>query len=281
MASHHEFSTRASGQTSDPIRMVIDGSGNVGIRTASPSYDLDVDGNINFTGNLTKGGSPFGGSSPWTTSGSNIYRSSGNVGIGTTSPGDLFTVGNNSSSDTGGTTSMSILAPGENADAIIYFGTQHNSDSSYSKKAAIIAEGVSTYSRSKLHFCLENTANNTSGSASLSHSRMAILNNGNVGIGTTTPSDRLTISGGALKVITPDPTTNFKVIDFRNPTFGIYALSNTVSAVGNTLEFNADDYNGGSTTTRDVLTLHPAGNVGIGDTTPSYKLDVNGTGRFT
>ena len=31
MASHHEFSTRASGQTSDPIRMVINGSGNVGI----------------------------------------------------------------------------------------------------------------------------------------------------------------------------------------------------------------------------------------------------------
>jgi len=24
-----------------------------------------------------------------------------------------------------------------------------------------------------------------------------------------------------------------------------------------------------------------AGNVGIGDTTPTYKLDVNGTGRFT
>ena len=107
--------------------------------------------------------------------------------IRTMSPGDLFTVGNNSSSDTGGTTSMSILAPGENADAIIYFGTQHNSDSSYSKKAAIIAEGFSTYSRSKLHFCLENTADNTSGSASLSHSRMAILNNGNVGIGTTSP----------------------------------------------------------------------------------------------
>ena len=60
---------------------------NVGINTSSPMYPLDVVGDINMST-----GSSFringvaqtfgGGSSPWTTSGSNIYRSSGQVNIG-------------------------------------------------------------------------------------------------------------------------------------------------------------------------------------------------------
>ena len=118
----------------------------------------------------------------------------GNVGIGTSSSTDLLTVGNNATTNTGGTTSMSILAPGENADAILYFGTQEQSNSSYAKKAAIIAEGITAHSRSKLHFCLDNTADNgSSNNASISNSRMTIQRDGNVGIGATSPDAKLDI----------------------------------------------------------------------------------------
>ena len=58
----------------------------MGIGRTDPSYDLDVVGDINFSGNLYKGGSLFPSPSPWTESGSNVYRSSGNVGIGLTNP---------------------------------------------------------------------------------------------------------------------------------------------------------------------------------------------------
>jgi hypothetical protein len=88
-------------------RLRIDSGGNVGIGTSSPAYPLDVTGNMNISSGLRANGSSGvsgqvltssgGGAmywstvsgtglSPWTTSGNDVYRSSGNIGIGTTTP---------------------------------------------------------------------------------------------------------------------------------------------------------------------------------------------------
>ena len=73
----------------------------------------------------------------------------------------------------------------------------------------MIAQGISSWSRSKLHFCLNNVADNTfsTQNATLSNSRMTIDYNGNVGINnTTTPQSMLhigncTVSGSAPVII--------------------------------------------------------------------------------
>jgi hypothetical protein len=66
-------------------------------------------------------------------------------------------------------------------------------------------------------------------------------------------------------------------MDFKNNDgYGIYVETANISNRGNTLYWKAMDYNFSSTTTHEVLTMHPEGRVGIGTTTPSVKLDVDG-----
>jgi hypothetical protein len=207
------------------------------------------------------GASNNSSSSPWTTSNSNIYYDSGNVGIGTTSPGNTLQV----------ISSIGEMVEFKNTST--YSRLVLNGATSTGCDLILRQNGTSKWGIANVGDDLYFLGNDN-----INNKYLTIKSNGNVGIGTTNPTEKLTISGGALKVITPDPTTNFKVIDFKNENeFGIYALSSSVPAVGNTLEFKADDYNGGSTYTRSVLTLHPRGNVGIGTTSPSYKLHVNGS----
>ena len=92
---------------------------------------------------------------------------------------------------------MVIRGSNEGDSAILYFGTPFDSNSAF--KAAIIAQGQSTYSRSKMHFCLDNTANNSSAyNASLSNIKMTINSFGYVGINNTNPIGMLTLGNSAL-----------------------------------------------------------------------------------
>jgi hypothetical protein len=88
---------------------------------------------------------------------------------------------------------------GEHDDAGIYLGTPFNSSSP--PKAAIIAKGASSWSKSRLHFCLDNTASNDAAyAAGINNSRMVIESDGRVGISPSvfTPSANLHVVGNVV-----------------------------------------------------------------------------------
>ena len=160
-------------------------------------------------------------------------------------------------------------------------------------------------------------ANNSSCQIFLDTSENNIGLTGKVGIGNTSPDQTLHVNGvAALAAKTVTGQSTFTQEPWANSTIalgnfgsigtqgsfrtslawnyergtdtGWYSLGiNSYGSAGGIdigndgILFRADATYGATAppTTRMILT--PAGDVGINDTSPSYKLDVNGTGRFT
>ena len=88
----------SNGQTSNILEVLsfdsntkylnIINDGKIGINNDNPTYNLDITGDINFTGNLTQNGNPFtGANSLWSLVNTNeVIYDGGFVGIGTNNP---------------------------------------------------------------------------------------------------------------------------------------------------------------------------------------------------
>ncbi|MFZ2226305.1 MAG: tail fiber domain-containing protein, partial [Candidatus Moraniibacteriota bacterium] len=178
----------------------------------------------------------------------------GNVGIGTTGPGyPLHVVGNEYVNGWRLGVTGSALTWNIGSD-VKYIGTNY---------------GAAINNETDGRMAFYTAPSGTAGNAATLTERLTILNSGNVGIGTTVPGAKLDIKGGADLAGSGLRLTYSQLATY----YWDIHRDNLISGTGDLLFDNAE---GGSATSRVVFKGN--GNVGIGTTSPLYKLDVKSTG---
>jgi hypothetical protein len=284
-------------------KMFISGSGNVGIGLTNPDYAKLMVAATNHTGfAVTRNGSNaaalylgnngndiariaannadlqigrdfIGTFTPYVT----VQNDSGNVGIGTTSPQSRLDLAPPVSQSTASTlgysanAQLNIRIPNSVGDVgqIVF-----TNDSAPTAGYASIGVVMTNSSGVGIGDIIMSTK--SVGSDAASTERMRIVNSGNVGIGTTSPDDKLEIEGGGIGINnTSDPYLRFResgtiVSDIFTDT----SANNLVvrGSSGHGVEILANGASEGAA----HLVVSGSGNVGIGTTSPSAKLEIAG-----
>ena len=225
-----------------------DSGGNVAINQATASYALDVNGVVNCTSLRFADGTSIS----TTPTGTVLLRDlnpaafnydvhvAGKVGIGTTSPAAKLHVDNT----TGGDDIKFETSTDHDLNFVLEAGTANNQFS------LRIPDEVD-----RLEFMAD------------SNIRMTLLDNGNFGIGTTNPTDNLTVGDGTSSVgITINKSVSGTgALEFENAgTDKCYIRCNSTED----LIFGTGD--------SDRVSILESGRVGIGTSNPSFKTEIVG-----
>ena len=227
------------------------------------------------------------------------YFTGGNVGIGNTSPPKALTVAGEISSSLSGNNNSTFRSTSGGARIILDSTTNETTTGIRFAEAGAI-EGSIIYDHS------DDSLDFRTGGADAT--RMTIDNAGNVGINNTDPQGRLHIDGATnginfgqmaswnrsfMGMNVKASSTNGRLTRIASSTtdYPVAIAFGYQDVAG----FGSEDSKGGinfitvgSNLSGDIdpdtysrMYIHKGGNIGINDTTPSYKLDVNGNGRFT
>lgn len=272
-----------TGSAGSPIAFALGGAevmrvtnGSLGVGTPTPTAKLDVQGGqINASGGLCIAGdcrTAWSNVSPWAASGSSINFNTGNVGIGTAAPSHA----------------LHIARTGADLNNLAYFNIKTTGTGGYGsgmyldsgtinggRKFAVLSSGNFDGVGAGKFNIYDVTANT---------SRLVIDAGGNVGIGTIVPTTvggasglsgtnlNVTSAANIARVIMTGATAaelhmikSSNAVNDRNYRF-------TVKASDLTLDQPADGY----ASAQHLMTWKNDGKVGIGTSTPAYKLDVSG-----
>ncbi|MBO3698679.1 hypothetical protein [Roseivirga sp. E12] len=225
-----------------------------------------------------------------------VYYTSGNVGIGTTSPSAKLQIQgadiplSGTVSQFGGNLLIATNSPqGADIGGSIGFGGRYSNSNAIWTFASIKGakdDNALGQGTGYMSFHTEYSG--------YSHERMRITSTGNVGIGTTSPQDRFQVSNGVISnqqnIVSNSVYTilnarsNRAVDDYgglNSEYFRMNLVTEGPSTTGGSSEHRKADLRFAlRNTTDDVfsdrLTVKSNGNVGIGTTSPNHMLDVAG-----
>ena len=208
----------------------------------------------------------------------------GNVGIGTTTPQEKLHI-----EGTGAASEMQILVSGASdtvghTAGIGLRAEGGESNSNVRVKGGIFFERIAgSFGNGKMILAVNSSVDNNS--ATVADHALTIDNNKNVGIGTSSPEDKLEVSGGSLKIktvasATLAPSIKLGRSDQANGNYENHISSQTGSGASQCkIEFKVCDTSATGRTT--LLSLDGGnnrsifqGNVGIGTTLPKTSLDI-------
>ena len=280
--------------TNNTQQMIILGSGNVGIGTATPGAVLEVNGTAKID-SILRGGVPTSGNYPGTltfsgsdayidasgTSGNMFLRtngslttvmtllSGGNVGIGTTTPADVLDVqgGNNRIRVGSGNGAGSGIVVGN-----ISSGGAGLWDTVYATTPS--ASNAIIYAGGAGNVLFGSPAAGVVAFGISGTEKMRLDTSGNVGIGTTTVSSVLDVMGDIRSENVGGSSANFIAtsvgtnanIQFSRAGYQAWFLGSP----NNSVDFGLSE---GSIGTYRIY-FQSGGNVGIGTTAPAYLLHV-------
>ena len=206
----------------------------------------------------------------------------GNVGIGTAVPASILTIWKQDDSHYAGTaanvSALTLFNPTNAGNVGSQINFSAGSQSATNRIGAAIGAGVTSSDTNGVSSYLTFATRNAVADAELAE-RMRIANSGNVGIGTTSPVQKLDVNvttnfdgirigGGAqapsVKWITNNAGGNNWAISTNKQALGDFAVSNA-------------PYGNDPTDPVASLVISSTGNVGIGTANPAVKFHIAGT----